>query len=66
MKSVLKKLHKKAGYISLETVIVAGLFIGLGVYAISLFYDNGREITFASVDRVMESMDILVDGTPIL
>ncbi|MDF2879444.1 MAG: hypothetical protein K0R54_1, partial [Clostridiaceae bacterium] len=32
---MLKRLQEKAGYISIETVIVAGLMICLGVFAVN-------------------------------
>lgn len=55
-------LKEKYGYISVETVIVAGLMIGLGVFAISNLYGPGQDVIFASTDRVFGAMDLTVDA----
>ena len=51
---MLKTLQEKAGFISIETVIVAGLMIGLGVFAITEFYAVGQSVTNDALDRVNE------------
>ena len=55
---MLKKLQEKAGFISIETVIVAGLMIGLGVFAITQFYMVGETSVNGAVDKINEVMDI--------
>jgi hypothetical protein len=55
----------RAGYVSVETVIVAGLIIALGAYAITQFYMTSQSTTEFSVDNVNKVFDITVDQTPI-
>ena len=57
--SMLKKLQAKTGFISIETVIVAGLMIGLGVFAITQFYTVGETSVNGAVDRINAVMDVV-------
>jgi len=59
---MLKKLQEKAGFISIETIIVAGLMIGLGAFAITQFYLIGQETTDAGVENVRQVLDVTVAG----
>lgn len=60
MKKIYKQLKEKAGYISIETVIVAGLMIGLGAFAITQLYMTGQATTDDAIDRVNQVLDINV------
>jgi len=55
---MLRKLQEKAGFVSIETIIVAGLMIALGAYAISRFYTAGQERTDEALLRVDEVMTV--------
>lgn len=58
MKNFVNILRKGEGYVSVETIIVAGLMIGIGAYAIREFYLVGKDITNDSIDKVLEVQDI--------
>lgn len=62
---MLKALKNKAGFISIETVIVAGLVIALGAYALTEFYATAQGTTEISMDNVNKAIDVAVIGTPI-
>jgi len=55
---MLKKLQEKAGFISIETIIVAGLMIALGAFAIQKFYLIGEEQTSNALANVNEVMTV--------
>ena len=55
---MLKKLQEKAGFISIETIIVAGLMIALGAFAIQKFYLIGEEQTNNALANVNEVMTV--------
>ena len=57
---MLKTLQNKAGFISIETIIVAGLMIGLGAYAISQFYAVGQVTTDEAITNVNKVLDVAV------
>jgi len=63
---MLKKLKEKAGYISIETIIVAGLMIGLGAFAITQFYAVGQVTTDAGIENVSKVLDITVSSPGLL
>ncbi|MEK3956006.1 MULTISPECIES: hypothetical protein [unclassified Psychrobacillus] len=56
MKKIIQSLKAKAGFISVETVIVAALLIGLGVFAISQFVTVGTDASNAAVDAVTDAL----------
>jgi hypothetical protein len=60
VKNVLKVLKEKAGYVSVETVIVAGLVIALGAYAMTQFYMVGQATTEGAVDNINKVFDVQV------
>lgn len=60
-----QKLKDRAGFLSIETVIVAGLMIGMGAFVISQLYLTGHTTTADAVDRINQVMDIQVIGRPI-
>ncbi|MDX5808582.1 hypothetical protein [Bacillus cereus group sp. BfR-BA-02730] len=53
MKNMLKKIKNSKGYVSIETIIVAGLIIGLGVATVILFQNKGNTVT----DKAMTNID---------
>lgn len=52
MQKVVNVLRKKAGYVSIETVIVAGLIIGLGALSISSFQSSANGVTSRALKQV--------------
>ena len=60
---MLKTLQNKAGFVSIETIIVAGLMIGLGAYAISQFYAVGQATTDEAITNVNKVLDVAVQET---
>ncbi|MFF2531493.1 hypothetical protein ACFVS2_21535 [Brevibacillus sp. NPDC058079] len=60
-----EKLKDDTGFISIETIIVAGLMIALGAYGITQFYMGGQNLTEVSIDNVNKVLDIAVTETPI-
>ncbi|MFF2531489.1 hypothetical protein ACFVS2_21515 [Brevibacillus sp. NPDC058079] len=60
MKQVLNTLKSKAGFISIETVIVAGLMIALGAYAVTQLYMAGQSTTEKAIDNVNKVLDVTV------
>lgn len=51
---MLKKLQKKAGFVSLETIIVTGVVIALGLYGLTQYNDVGKLAIDAGIDKVTE------------
>lgn len=49
MKKILKS---KLGYVCIETLIIAGLFISLGGLSIQSFIDSSNGITVTSVNQI--------------
>ncbi|MFF2531492.1 hypothetical protein ACFVS2_21530 [Brevibacillus sp. NPDC058079] len=60
LKQVVTILKNKAGFISIETVIVAGLMIALGAYAITQLYMAGQSTTETAIDNVNKVLDVAV------
>ena len=52
MKKIINTLRKKAGYVSIETIIVAGLLIGLGSLSISSFQTSSNKVTSKALSQV--------------
>ncbi|ADO59468.1 MULTISPECIES: hypothetical protein [Paenibacillus] len=65
MKQAIQKLKNRAGYVSVETVIVAGLIIALGAYAISQFYTTSQATTEWSIDNINKIYNVTIKETPI-
>lgn len=65
VKKTFRSLRDRAGFISIETVIVAGLMIGLGAFAVTQLYVTGQTTTEDAIDRVNQVLDIAVVETPI-
>ncbi|ADO59467.1 hypothetical protein [Paenibacillus polymyxa] len=60
MTKVIRKLKNRAGYVSVETVIVAGLIIALGAYAISQFYTTSQATTEWSIQNINKIYDVKI------
>ncbi len=52
MERLVNTLRKNMGYISIETVIVAGLIIGLGALSISAFQTSANGVTSKALTEV--------------
>ena len=61
MKNFVNILRKGEGYVSVETIIVAGLMIG--AYAIANFYGVGQELTDNAIEKVNEVQQIEISNT---
>ena len=60
MRNLVNTLRKKSGYVSIETIIVAGLLIGLGSLSISSFQASSNKVTskaLAQVEDVQSNYD---------
>ena len=56
---MLKFLKEKAGYVSIETIVVAGLMLALGFYAISNLFDTGKEAADSAIAKLGETADLI-------
>lgn len=65
MKRLWKTLKNKSGFISIETLIVAGLMIGLGVYIISQWYQIEDTVIEDALENINEVLDLNIIGQPI-
>ena len=52
-----QKVKNKAGYVSIETVVIAGLMIGLGALILGNLHDSATEVAAMSVDKVYMALD---------
>lgn len=55
MSKFLTKIKKSKGYVSIETIVVAGLVIGVGVVAFMAFQGRANKITSSSLNKVDEA-----------
>lgn len=58
MNKLTNVLRKQSGYISIETVIVAGLIIGMGAVTISKFRKSAAEIVEKAITQVEAVQDV--------
>jgi hypothetical protein len=66
VQKVMNFMRKNSGYVSIETVIVAGLIIGLGALSISSFQGSANGVTgkaLAQVNNVQNNYDGLTAPT---
>lgn len=61
MNKFLTKIKKSKGYVSIETIIVAGLVIGVGVVAFIAFQGRANNITSSSLNKVDEATNQVYD-----
>jgi len=54
---MIKKLQKKAGFVSLETIIVTGVVIALGLYGLTQYQKVGKLAIDAGIDKVTEVLN---------
>ena len=59
---MLKFLKKKAGYISIETIVVAGLMLAIGVYALASLFDRGVYVAEMSADNLRITANLIDSG----
>ncbi|MBT2282211.1 hypothetical protein J7E78_01420 [Paenibacillus polymyxa] len=45
-------MRNKKGYVSIETVIVAGLVIALGAFSMTTFYATAQNVVEVSMDKL--------------
>lgn len=60
MNKMLAKIKESKGYVSIETVVVAGLVIGVGVVAFNAFQKKANTITNSSLDKVEKATNSAV------
>ncbi len=56
-----KKLKNKAGYVSIEAIVVVVLMLGLAVYAFTVFQDTGRGLIDDADAKAAEALSTIVD-----
>lgn len=56
---MLKRLQEKAGFVSLETIIVTGVVIALGIYGLTQYQAVSKLAIDASVDKVTEVLSFV-------
>lgn len=52
MNKVLAQVKNSKGYVSIETIVVAGLVIGIGVVAFMAFQKRANKMTSDSLNKV--------------
>ena len=57
MKNLFKMIKNEEGYISIETVIVAGLVIGLGVLTITAFQKQANDVSNKALTNIKNAND---------
>ena len=57
MRNMLKRMKEEEGYISIETVIVAGLVIGLGVLTITAFQKQANSVSEKALENIKSAND---------
>lgn len=62
MKGIMKKLQQKAGFISIEGIIVWGLMIALGAWAWQKFYTMSETTIEHAIQINATAMDVAVSG----
>ena len=55
MNKMLNKIKESKGYVSIETIVVAGLVIGVGVVAFMAFQTKANTITNSALDKVQNA-----------
>lgn len=60
MKNIVAKVKNSKGYISIETIVVAGLVIGVGVVAFMAFQQKANTITNSSLQKVEDAANSAV------
>ena len=55
MEKFLMNIKNSKGYVSIETLIVAGLIIGFGAFFIAKFVKSGKDVGSSAVNHVTEA-----------
>ncbi|AMN31017.1 hypothetical protein [Clostridium perfringens] len=55
MNKILKNIKNSRGYVSIETLIVAGLIIGFGAFFIAKFVKSGKTVGTQAISHVTEA-----------
>ena len=63
MNKMLTKIKESKGYVSIETIVVAGLVIGVGVVAFMAFQTRANKITTNSLAKVEQATNSAVVNT---
>lgn len=58
MKNMIQKIKETEGYVSIETIVVAGLVIGVGVVAYMAFQGKANDIS----DNAMNQIDTALNS----
>ena len=56
---MLKKLQEKAGFVSLETLVVTGVVLAVAVYALTQYNDAARLATDAAEGRMTAALELI-------
>lgn len=54
----MKKLLEKAGYVSIEVVVVAGIILLAGILAVSKFVSTGQGATTDANNEISKSLNM--------
>jgi uncharacterized protein (UPF0333 family) len=54
----MKKLLEKAGYVSIEVVVVAGIILLAGILAVSKFVSTGQGATQDANNQISKSLNM--------
>ena len=60
MNKMLAKIKESKGYVSIETIVVAGLVIGVGVVAFMAFQNKANTMTNGSLNKVQTATNSAV------
>lgn len=64
MNKALTKIKESKGYVSIETIVVAGLVIGVGVVAYMAFQNKSNALLKNSLNKVEEANNTAVVKNP--
>lgn len=57
---MLKRIKEKAGFVSLETIVVTGVVIALGIYGLTQYNDVGKLVINDNLDKLTEVLSFEV------
>ena len=64
MNKILAKIKETKGYVSIETIVVAGLVIGVGVVAYMAFQNKSNALLKNSLNKVENANNTAVVNNP--
>ena len=64
LNKALTRIKDSKGYVSIETIVVAGLVIGVGVVAYMAFQTKGNVLLENSINKVEEANNSAVVNNP--